>query len=243
MIDKVISNTITIGLILLVFAWATLTLESQLESIEFINTVYAFQVLAGFDDGAFNEGDANYVILSINRGYIEIENETYNITIRVLINNQLVFERNYCIKTIIPSYRAGWLISTLKKYYRGSETLISNSTIIFMVYTEQRNGARIFIRPRIRFYHLGSFMKDYRISIVNIYIPILIAGESGGASPFKIYFRTSHVSREVFEVDGGNNVEIIIILNDQIAEFKVDSCDKLVLNIIKSNIKFGVRGV
>ena len=50
---QVIASAVAIGLVLLTFYWASITVETQLQASEFTSAIYSFQILANFDDGAF----------------------------------------------------------------------------------------------------------------------------------------------------------------------------------------------
>ena len=106
MIAKAIAGGISLGLIVLVFAWASYVTELQLQSTEFTNAIYAFQILANFDEGAFNEGDANYVMMTIDRGRIEISSKTYNVRVTVInATGYPIYNESIPITTLIPNYR------------------------------------------------------------------------------------------------------------------------------------------
>ena len=239
MIAKAIAGGISLGLIVLVFAWASYVTELQLQSTEFTNAIYAFQILANFDEGAFNEGDANYVMMTIDRGRIEISSKTYNI--QVTVNGITVYSKS--TPTLIPNYRGGWLISTMDSYYRGSSDIISESTIVLTVYTKQEDGARVFLAPRIRIANMGTFKSGTKtVGVVNIYIPSIVVGETMGSNPYKLYLRTKRVTTYVDDRDTGGSAIITVTVNGSTYSISMN-CDTLILTILTSEIYFGVRGV
>ena len=239
MIAKAIAGGISLGLIVLVFAWASYVTELQLQSTEFTNAIYAFQILANFDEGAFNEGDANYVMLTMDRGRIDISSRTYNI--QVTVNGNPVYNKS--ITTLIPNYRGGWLISAMDSYYRGNSDIISESTIVLTVYTKQEDGARVFLAPRIRIANMGTFKSTTEtVGVVNIYIPSIVVGESMGSNPYKLYLRTKKVTTDVCKITTGGSATITVTVNGSTFSLNMN-CDTLILSILTSEIYFGVRGV
>ena len=239
MMAKAVVGGITLGLIVLVFAWASYVTELQLQSTEFTNAIYAFQILANFDEGAFNEGDANYVMMTIDRGRIDISSRTYNI--QVTVNGNPVYNKS--ITTLIPNYRGGWLISAMDSYYRGSSDLISESTIVLTVYTKQEDGARVFLAPRIRIANMGTFKSTTEtVGVVNIYIPSIVVGESMGSNPYKLYLQTKKVTTDVYKITTGGSATITVTVNGSTYSISMN-CDTLILTILTSEIYFGVRGV
>ena len=239
MIAKAIAGGISLGLIVLVFAWASYVTELQLQSTEFTNAIYAFQILANFDEGAFNEGDANYVMLTMDRGRIDISSRTYNI--QVTVNGNPVYSDS--IITLIPNYRGGWLISAMDSYYRGSSDLISESTIVLTVYTKQEDGARVFLAPRIRIANMGTFKSTTEtVGVVNIYIPSIVIGETMGSNPYKLYLQTKKVTTHVHKITTGGSATIAVGVNGSTYSISMN-CDTLILTILTSEIYFGVRGV
>jgi len=241
MMAKAVVGGITLGLIVLVFAWASYVTELQLQSTEFTNAIYAFQILANFDEGAFNEGDANYVMMTIDRGRIEISSRTYNI--QVTVNGKPLSLPFSSITTLIPNYRGGWLISAMDSYYRGSSDLISESTIVLTVYTKQEDGARVFLAPRIRIANMGTFKSTTEtVGVVNIYIPSIVVGETMGSNPYKLYLRTKRVTTYVYNNSTGGSATITITVDGSTYSITMN-CDRLILTILTSEIYFGVRGV
>ena len=244
MMAEAVVGGITLGLIILVFAWASYITELQLQSTEFTNAIYAFQILANFDEGAFNEGDANYVMMTIDRGRIEISSKTYNVRITVInATGDPIYDNNTLITTLIPNYRGGWLISAMDSYYRGSSDLISESTIVLTVYTKQEDGARVFLAPRIRVANMGTFKSATEIvGVVNIYIPFIAVGETMGSNPYKLYLQTKRVTTDVCDRSTGGSATITITVNGSTYSITMN-CDRLILTILTSEIYFGVRGV
>jgi len=244
MMAKAVVGGITLGLIVLVFAWASYVTELQLQSTEFTNAIYAFQILANFDEGAFNEGDANYVMMTIDRGRIEISSKTYNVQITVTdATGNPIYDKNIPITTLIPNYRGGWLISAMDSYYRGSSDIISESTIVLTVYTKQEDGARVFLAPRIRIANMGTFKSTTEtVGVVNIYIPSIVVGESMGGNPYKLYLQTKKVTTDVYKITTGGSATITVTVNGSTYSISMN-CDTLILTILTSEIYFGVRGV
>ena len=150
---QVIASAVAIGLVLLTFYWASITVETQLQASEFTSAIYSFQILANFDDGAFKKGDVNYALLSISRG--RIENKEYSFHLQIVIDYTLIYEEVFPTKII--SYRGGWLVSTPKNFYRGDANPVTNTSLTFVVYTDMEDGARVFLKPRIRVFPLGVY--------------------------------------------------------------------------------------
>ena len=244
MLDKVVSGSIILAIVVLVFAWASITTELQLQAAEFMNAVYAFQVLAEFDEGAFTRGDANYVLLTLNRGRIDVWERNYTVRISVLVEGVEEVSLEYQIATAIPSYRGGWLVSTPDVWYRGSWEYVTTSSIVLVVRAGVEDGPRVFISPRVKVADLGLIEGIERVMLVNVYIPALQVGESGGSNPYRIYLKTCDVEVETFEVDvGGGEAWVSVEVNGSVLETAKRECDKLLLTVIRSSILFGVRGV
>ena len=244
MLDKVVSGSIALAIVVLVFAWASITTELQLQAAEFMNAVYAFQVLAEFDEGAFTRGDANYVLLTLNRGRIDVWKRNYTVHISVLVEGVEQTSLEYRLTTAIPSYRGGWLVSTPEAWYRGSSDAVTSSSVVLVVYAEVKDGPRVFISPRIRVADLGLVEGVERVMLVNVYIPVLEVGESGGSNPYRVYLETSEIEVETVEVDvDGREAWVSVEVNGNVLETARRECDKLLLTVITSRILFGVRGV
>ena len=249
MITKSIVGGITLSLVILVFAWAYTTMEIQLQASEFMSMSYAFQILANFDEGLFREGDANYVVVTINRGIIEPRE--IQVEIEVTVDDVVMYSSSETMNVI--TYKGGWLTGTIFKYLRGSEELITNSSVLLLVYTNMSDGARIFLRTRVRVSYLGVYeCKDtqgntFNVSMVNIFIPVLKVGESFGSNPYKLCLRTRDVEvldRITIGSSEASPAEhtVVVSVDGYSLEITTDKCNILIVNIIHSEVHFEVRG-
>lgn len=247
MIGKTITTSIVIVLILLVFYWASTTVETQIQYSEFTSMIYSFQILANFDDGAFREGDSNYVIVTMTRG--RIDNHDHLLIIKVYVNDSLVYEND--VQTKIISYRGGWLTTAIGSFYRGSSEEVTTSSVVFSVYTNQCDGARVYIKPRVRVLPLGVYVGRrvdgtlYKIYMINIYIPLIKIGKCYGGSPYHLVLRTNATSVEVLKLNypqtSPRNVEVNA--NEQVVKLYTPEVDSIIITIVRSIVLFEVRGV
>jgi len=247
MIGKTITASIVIVLILLVFYWASTTIETQIQYSEFTSMIYSFQILANFDDGAFREGDSNYVVVTITRG--RIDNHDHTLVVRMFVNSSLVYETN--VQTKIISYRGGWLTSAVEGFYRGSNEEVTTSSVVFSVYTNQCDGARVYIKPRVRVLPLGVYIGRrvdgtvYRIYMINVYIPSIKIGECYGGSPYHLVLRTNTTLVEVLRLNYSQTSprRIEVRVNGQTVDLCTPEVDSIIVTIVKSVVLFEVRGV
>jgi len=246
MIEKAITASVLVILIVLVFYWGSLTVETQIQSSEFTSIVYSFQILANFDDGAFREGDANYVIVTITRGLID--NHDYELSVRVYIDASLVYEDS--VKTKVISYKGGWLTSTVENFYRGNASEVTTSSIVLVVYTNQSGGARVFLRPRVRVLPLGIYVgrrvdgTTYRVYMLNVYVPSIRIGECYGGSPYHLVLRTDRAETYVIrrDYDVAESHTITVEVNGESVELKTPEVDSIIVTVIRSEVLFEVRG-
>lgn len=247
MIGKVITTSILIVLILLVFYWASTTIETQIQYSEFTSIVYSFQILANFDDGAFREGDSNYVVVTITRG--RIDNHDQILIIKILVNSSIVYETS--VESKVISYKGGWLTSAIENFYRGSSEEVTTSSIVFSVYTNQCDGARVYIKPRVRVLPLGVYIgkhvdgTTHRIYMLNVYIPSIQIGECYGGSPYHLVLRTNTTSIEVLRLDYSQTSprKIEVHVNGQTIELCTPEVDSIIITIVRSIVLFEIRGV
>lgn len=247
MIEKAITASIILVLILLVFYWATTTVETQIQSSEFTTMIYSFQILSNFDDGAFREGDANYVVVTITRG--RIDNYDHSFSIKIYINDSLVYEDD--VPTKIISYRGGWLTSAIENFYRGSSEEVTTSSVVFSVYTNQCDGARVYIKPRVRVFPLGVYVgrridgSIYKIYMVNVYIPSVQIGECYGGSPYHLVLRTNSTSVYVLRLNYPQTSprKLEVRVNGYSIVINTPEVDSIIITIVKSIVLFEIRGV
>jgi len=247
MIEKTITASIVTILILLVFYWASVTVETQIQYSEFTSMVYSFQILANFDDGAFREGDVNYVVVTIARG--RIDNQDHVLVIKVYVSESLVYESS--VPTKVISYRGGWLTSTTENFYRGSEEEVTSSSVVLSVYTNQCDGARVYIRPRVRVLPLGTYVgrridgSTYRIYMINIYVPSIQVGECYGGSPYHLVLRTNSTSIDFLRLDYSEAASrrIEVFVNRDSIGIDTPEVESIIITIVKSIILFEIRGV
>lgn len=246
MLERVITNAIVITIILIVFAWASINVEMQIQYSEFNAVIHDFQILASFDDNAFREGDTNYVVLSISRGYLD--DFTLNTTLDIYVDYNLVYSTP--INTLYISYRAGWLVSTTENFYRGDSNMITSSSVLFIVYTNESNGARVFIKPRVRVVVLGTYIgrkvdgSIYKIFMINIMVPTIALGQCFGSSPYRLVFQTEDVQTITlrFDYTATTTHSITISAYGESYNINTDSCDTIVITIVISKILYEVLG-
>ena len=247
MTGQVIASAIAIGLVLLTFYWASMTVETQLQASEFTSAIYSFQILANFDDGAFKTGDVNYALLSISRG--RIENEDYNLHVQIVLDYDLIYDQVFTTKVI--SYRGGWLVSTPKNFYRGDDSPVTNTSLTFVVYTEMKDGARVFLKPRVKVFPLGVYKghrvngEEYNVYMLNIYIPRIVIGECYGTSPYHLILRTNKTQVITLQRNfASTSVHTIrIYVNGGEVTISTEPIDMIIITIVTSEIAFEVKGV
>ena len=246
MISKTITASIIIVLIIIVFYWASTTVETQIQYSEFTSMAYSFQILANFDDGAFREGDANYVVVTITRG--RIDNHDHALNVEIYVNDTLVYS-DY-IETKVISYRGGWIVSATENFYRGSINEVTTSSVVFSVYTNQCDGARVYIKPRVRVLPLGVYVGRrvdgtvYRIYMINVYIPSIKIGECYGGSPYHLILKTNSTSMNPLTLEyptAPRRVEVHV--NGERVVVETPPIDSLIITIVRSVVLFEVRGV
>jgi len=242
-VPQAVTTSILTVLVVLVFYYAMTTVESQLQYSEFTSAAYSLQVLSNFDDGAFRLGDSNYVVLTLQRGRIDVGN--FTAPLRVYVGGKLVYEATYA--TVVPEYVGGWLVSTPTIWYRGDAHNLTTSSIVLTLHAEQRGGARIVLRPRVRVLPLGVYRgriaqgREYREYIVAVYVPRLVLGECGGGSPYHLVLTTEAVNVTTLREDAGN---VMVELGGESLTLPVPpDVDWVALAIVESTVRFEVRGV
>jgi len=246
MLEKVLSDAILVIVIIVVFSWAFFNVEFQIQNSEFNSAIQLFQILANFDDGAFRLGDTNYVTITVNRGIIDIHE------LRTMLEVYIDYNLEYSVElsTKYISYKAGWLVSTLENFYRGDRNMITNSSKIICVFTNQSNGARVFIRPRIRVIVLGTYIGKridgsmFKVFMMNILISIMDIGECFGTSPYKLLFKTANITTIVIRKNYDVSISHVISIYAYGESYEVNTseCDSVIITITISKILFEVRG-